>query len=304
MHHAKNGRSNFNEKEGTLVKGCTGRLKRRVKNGDLLLVGCIMDCRSGAAVEMYHECGYDLVMIDREHTALNSETILEHIRLARALDIPTMIRVADHSYHEFNRFLDQALDGIMVPRIRTRADTEQVINTVKYPPLGQRGLGGSTCPVAKYLGWSKLGDQIDHVNNDLVVGIQIETAEALANVDEILSVPGIDMAVVGNDDLSIGMGIPGQFDSSEYLQAVETVIAACRKHGVLPGIAGGDPTWVRYRHDKGMRVFWCAADVISMWNATRNGIDAIRGRLAAEAAADLPFPAATVNAAKKLRYSK
>ena len=78
------------------MKGCTGRLRERVKNGDLILVGCIMDCRSGAAVEMYHECGYDLIMIDREHTALNSETVLEHIRLARALDMPAMVRGADH----------------------------------------------------------------------------------------------------------------------------------------------------------------------------------------------------------------
>lgn len=286
------------------MKGCTGKLRERVKNGDVLLVGCIMDCRSGAAVEMYHECGYDLIMIDREHTALNSETILEHIRLARALDIPTMVRVADHSYHEFNRFLDQAPDGIMVPRLRTRADAELVIKIVRYPPLGQRGLGGSTCPTGRYVGWSRLTDQIEYVNEKLMVGIQIETAEALANVDDILSVPGIDMAVVGNDDLSIGMGIPGQLDHPDYLRAVETVIASCRKHGVLPGIAGGDPTWVRYWHDKGMRVFWCAADVVSMWTATRNGIDAIRGRLAAEAAAESPFPVAANVLEKKLRYSK
>lgn len=274
-----------------IMRGCSGNLKKRVKNGDMLLVGCIMDCRSGTAVEMYHECGYDVVMIDREHTALNSETILEHIRLCRALEIPSMVRVADHSYHEFNRFLDQAPDGIMVPRIRTRADAELVVKTVKYPPLGQRGLGGSTCPTGKYTGWSRLTDQIHYVNEEVVVGIQIETLEALNDVDNILSVPGIDMAIVGNDDLSIGMGIPGQLDHPRYLKAVETVIAACQKHGVLPGIAGGDPTFVRYWRDKGMRVFWCAADVVSMWDATRKGIEAIRDGLEAEVAPTSPFPA-------------
>lgn len=286
------------------MKGCTGMLKKRVKNGDTLLVGCIMDCRSGTAVEMYHECGYDAVMIDREHTALNSETILEHLRLCRAFGIPSMVRVADLSYHEFNRFLDQAADGIMVPRIRTRAEAEHVINMVRYPPLGQRGLGGSTCPVGKYLGWPKLSEQIAHVNQQLVVGIQIETAEALADIDNILSVPGIDMAVVGNDDLSIGMGIPGQLDHPRYLKAVETIIAACRKHGVLPGIAGGDPTWVRYWRDKGMRVFWCAADVVSMWDASRKGIAAIRGSLDAKASPKSPFDADSPKTARRIRYSK
>ena len=287
------------------MKGCTGLLKERVKRNDLLLVGCIMDCRSGSAVEMYHECGYDVVMIDREHTALNSETILEQLRLCRALEIPSMVRVADHSYHEFNRMLDQAPDGIMVPRIRTRADAERVIATVKYPPLGQRGLGGSTCPAGKYIGWPKVTDQVAYVNEQLVVGIQIETAEALADVDNILSVPGIDMAIVGNDDLSVGMGIPGQLDNPRYLKAVEKVIAACEKHQVQPGIAGGDPTWVRYWRDKGMRVFWCAADVVSMWTATRNGIAAIRSGLAAKAVPTSPFAATTSpKAAKRIQYSK
>ena len=78
-----------------MMKGCTGLLKKRIQNGDTLLVGCIMDCRSGTTVGMYHECGYDVVMIDREHTALNSEPILEHLRLCRAFGIPSMVRVAD-----------------------------------------------------------------------------------------------------------------------------------------------------------------------------------------------------------------
>lgn len=288
------------------MKGCTEKLKKRVKNGELLLVGCIMDSRSGAVVEAYHECGYDLVMIDREHTALNSETILEHIRLCRALEQPVMMRVADPSYHEFGRFLDQGLDGIMVPRIRTRADAEHVVNTVRYPPLGQRGLGGSTCAVGKYMGWPKLTDQIAHVNNELMVGIQIETAEALENVDEILSVPGIDVAIVGNDDLSLGLGIPGQLDNPKYLKAVERIIASCRKHGVMPGIAGGEPTWVRYWHDRGMRMFWCAADIISLWSGTQRAMVGVREGLKAKTAPKSPFPKGAKTPAgteaKRVRY--
>jgi len=286
------------------MQGCTGQLMTRVKKGDVLLFGCIMDSRSGSAVEMYHECGYDVIMIDREHTALNDETILEHVRLCRALGIPAMVRVADHSYHEFNRTLDQAPDGIMVPRIRTRADAEHVVNTVKYPPLGQRGLAASTCPIGKYMGWRNVTDQVAYVNEQLVVGIQIETAEALADVDNILSVPGIDMAVVGNDDLSMGMGITGQLDNPRYLQALETIIAACERHHVLPGLAGGDPTWVRYWKDKGMRVFWCAADVVSMWDATRKAITAIKASLDAEASPTSPFAATSKEQSRHVRSSK
>lgn len=261
------------------MKGLTGELKKRVRRKDTLITGCIMDSRSGAVVEMYQECGYDLLLIDREHTALNSETILEHIRLARTLEIPCMIRAADPSYHELGRFLDQGVDGVFMPRIHSRKDAETFISNVKYPPLGLRGLGGSTCPAGKYMGWGNVKDMVEFFNENLVVGIQIETAGALADLDGVLSVPGIDVAVVGNDDLSMGMGITGELDNPKYIEAVMKVIDACERHGVLPGIACGDPALLRFWHDKGMRFFWSAADICLMWDAARKQISNIKTAL-------------------------
>jgi 2-dehydro-3-deoxyglucarate aldolase/4-hydroxy-2-oxoheptanedioate aldolase len=235
-----------------------------------------MDSRSGAAVEAFHEAGYDYLLIDREHTALNSETILEHIRLCRALDFPCVVRVAQDSYAELNRTLDQLPDGIFVPRICTRQQVERVLETVKYAPHGKRGVGGSTCPAGRYMGWPSLTDQLRTVNENTMVGIQIETAEALEDLDGILSVPGVDAAVVGNDDLSVGMGIPGQWDSREYRNAVEEVIAACQRHGVMPGIAGGDPQFVKHWAERGMRMFWIAADICLLWEAAARQCRAVR----------------------------
>lgn len=254
------------------MKGCSDILRKKVAKKEILFVGGILDSRSGAAVEALHEAGYDLLLIDREHTALNTETIAEHIRLARALGLPCMVRAADDSYHEVCRTLDQAPDGIFVPRLRTRADAERVVALAKYAPVGQRGLGGSTCPAGKYVGWPALTDQIAYVNRDLVIGIQIETVEALEQLDEILSVPRIDIAVVGNDDLSIGLGIPGQLNNPRYTAAVMRVIEACQRHGVLPGIAGGDPQWVRFWAERGMRMFWCGCDIVCMWLGLREQI--------------------------------
>ena len=261
------------------MKGLTGELKKRVRRKDTLITGCIMDSRSGAVVEMYQETGYDLVLIDREHTALNSETMLEQIRMARALGIPCMVRAADSSYHEACRFLDQGADGIFMPRIHSRQEAENFIRSVKYPPLGLRGLGASTCPACKYMGWKKVRDMVEFFNENLVVGIQIETAGALADLDGILSVPGIDVAVVGNDDLSMGMGIVGELDNPKYIEAVMKMIGACERHGVLPGIACGDPVRLRFWHDRGMRFFWSAADVCLMWDAASIQMSNIRKAL-------------------------
>lgn len=249
------------------MHGGSGKLRQRVAKGDTLVFGCVTDSRSGSVIEAYEEAGYDVVMIDREHTALNHETILEHIRLCRLLNLPCMVRVAELGYAELNRTLDQLPDGVFVPRIRSRTEVERVVETVKYPPLGKRGIGASTCPAGRYLGWRSTSEQIERLNTDTVLGIQIETAEAMDDLDGILSVPGVDMAVVGNDDLSTGLGIPGQLDSERYREAVMRIIHTCRRHGVVPGIAARNAETVTYWAERGMRVFWSATDVYLLWEA-------------------------------------
>jgi 4-hydroxy-2-oxoheptanedioate aldolase len=253
-----------------------GTLKQKIANGDFIFAGAVMDCRTGAIIEAYEEAGYDYVFIDREHTTFDFEDVGEHIRVSRILGMPCMVRVAEPSYSELCRTLDQWPDGVFVPRIRTRANMEAVIEKVRYPPVGKRGLGASTCPAGKYLGWTTPAEMVATISRDFVLGIQIETKEALENLDDVLSVPGIDVAVVGNDDLSVGLGITGQFDSQTYIDAVKAIIAACNRHGVQPGIAGGDPAWVKRWADLGMRHFWAASDIGFIWAGAAQAIKAAR----------------------------
>lgn len=262
-----------------MMRWGNGKLKKRIANGDLLVAGCVFDSHSGAVIEAYQDAGFDYVLIDREHTALNSETVLEHVRVARALDFPCLVRVASDTYEELNRTLDQMPDGIFVPRIRTRAQVEKLIETVKYPPLGRRGVGSATCPAGQYIGWPSIPEMLETLNRSLAVCIQIETKEALENLDDILAVPGIDAALVGNDDLSAGMGIPGQTLSEPYRAAVREVIRCCNRHGVMPGIAADDPEVVKYWARQGMRMFWSAADICLMWSGAVSRCAAIREAL-------------------------
>jgi len=257
------------------MKDCSDKLITRIRNNDILIFGCIVDSRSGAVVEAFNEVGCDVILIDREHTALDTETILEHIRLARALDLPCMVRTADHSYAQINRLMDQAPDGIFIPRIRHRSEVEAVYKMVKYPPLGVRGLGASTCPIAKYMGWGSIQEQIDYVNTKQVFGIQIETAQALDNIEDILSMPGIDIAIVGPDDLCISMGIAGQQNHPEYQKALGRVVSVCNKHNVMPGIACGNPVEVHALIRRGFRAFWYMADICLMWQKANEQIKAL-----------------------------
>ncbi|MEI6512580.1 MAG: aldolase/citrate lyase family protein [bacterium] len=255
---------------------CDGKLKARIKAGDVLISGGIMDSRSPAVVEVFADAGYDMLMIDREHTSLNEETISDHIRTARCLGLPCMVRVAEDCYHELNRALDQGADGIFVPRIRSRQQVEKIVDMVRYRPLGSRGLAGSSCPVGKYKGWNSVVEQIETVNKNIVIGIQIETVEALVNLDDILCVQGVDVAVVGNDDLSMGMGIPGQWESPEYIAAIERIIEACNRHNVLPGIAVGDAQKALFWQAKGMKLFWHACDIYLLHKICSQEVAAVR----------------------------
>lgn len=242
-----------------------GILRAKVDRKEILIAGCIMDSRSPAIVEVYKLAGYDFLMIDREHTALNDETIADHVRTARCLGIPCMVRVAEDCYHELNRTLDQAPDGIFVPRIRSREQVEKLITNIKYKPEGRRGIAGGSCPVGKYSGWESLADQIEAVNRNMIIGIQIETSEALDDLDGIFSVPGVDMAVVGNDDLSMSIGMPGETDKPEYIAIVERIINACNKYGVLPGTAVKDAQAGSFWIKKGMKVIWHASDIYLLY---------------------------------------
>ncbi|MCE5197680.1 MAG: aldolase/citrate lyase family protein [Armatimonadota bacterium] len=262
------------------MRVCEGTLKRKVKNNDVLLFGCILDSRSASVVEVFHATGYDGVLIDREHSPLTEETIADHIRVARCLGLPCMVRVAEDCYHELNRALDQGADGVFVPRIRSREQVEKLVDTVRYRPIGNRGLAGSCCPIGKYIGWNSVDEQIETVNDNTVIGIQIETAEALANLDDILSVEGIDIAVVGNDDLSLGMGIPGQLQNPEYIAAVEHIIEVCNKYGVMPGIAVGDSETTLRWMDKGMKAFWFGCDIAWLYRICQSEVNAVRDRQA------------------------
>lgn len=244
------------------MRVCEGFLKRRVVDGEIMLGGQILDSRSSAVLEIYKDVGFDFVLIDREHTALTEETISDHVRVARCLGLPCMVRAADDSYHELNRTLDQAPDGIFIPRITTAEHAARVIRTVKYAPEGTRGICGSSAPIGKYRGWKSLKEQRDVLNRNTVVGLQIETREAMEDLEEILGLPGVDIALVGNDDLTLNMGIPGASTDPDYVRQVEGVIDSCARHGVLPGIAVGDPSSVAFWVERGMKFFWYSSDIL------------------------------------------
>ncbi|MEW6227745.1 MAG: aldolase/citrate lyase family protein [Bacillota bacterium] len=245
-----------------MTVGYGGTLKRRIHSGQVLVGTSIVGSRSPFVVEVFKMAGFDFIIIDREHSVLTTETAADLITVARHVGIPVLVRVPDYSYHELNPLLDQGVHGIVLPRVRTRDEVEDVLRRIRYFPLGHRGLAGSTTPLAGYDGHAASRNGFtDQVNQETVVCLQIETREAMENLDEILSVYGVDVALVGPDDLALNLGILGQKAHPTFIQAVQEVIATANRYGVAPGIALGDMEGALTWRNEGVKVVWYSCDI-------------------------------------------
>ncbi len=232
-------------------------LREKLRRGETVIGTMMREFTSPAVCGLIGNAGFDFVLVDGEHSPYCYETI-DALAAAGPANMACLARVADVSYPLIARMLDTGVDGVMVPRVETKESVEEVIAAAKYPPLGRRGwglrrvhLGDGPCSVA---------DSITHFNEHTVIIIQVESRRALENLEEMMGVPGVDIALVGPMDLSISLGCPGDMQHPELEKALQQVIDICRKKGVAPG--GFFPTLESCRkwRDRGMRCLLCSSD--------------------------------------------
>jgi len=235
-------------------------LKEALKNGGHaagIMVRKFVDAEAGI---MLKQAGVDFVLIDNEHTSMGMESLGMLCTVFRLAGVPPIVRVPDGDYHLIARRLDAGAMGIMVPRIRTRAQVEEVVACAKYPPEGKRGSAMRPLLVDYESTGTTAGD-LDWVNRQMFIAIQIETRESLEDLDGIIGVPGVDATIMGPHDLSIALGIPGDYRHPLMLKAIDDMIAACNRHGVAPGIHLRSIEHLREYRGRGMRLLPCSTDV-------------------------------------------
>ncbi|HWD17710.1 MAG TPA: aldolase/citrate lyase family protein [Verrucomicrobiae bacterium] len=222
----------------------------------------------------------DFFWIDLEHTALNLETLQNHLIAARAVATPALVRVPSAHVSMIKRVLDTGAAGIIVPQIRTAAEVREVVATCRYHPVGNRGFGPRR---ASDYGMYDSDNYIADANEHLFICVQIENTEALRNLDEILKVPALDCIVVGPYDLSGSMGLMGQVHHPEVTKAVSHIVSQTRRAGLYAGMGMGAEEefplkaaamgahWVQCGSDLGymqQRAADLFARIRSRWSAT------------------------------------
>jgi 2-keto-3-deoxy-L-rhamnonate aldolase RhmA len=179
--------------------------------------------------------GADFIMIDAEHGSMDIETAGRMVSVIRGTDATPLIRVAENDKSWVKRGLDTGAEGVMVPMVNTKEDAENAVSYSKYPPAGVRGTGAGRA-VLFGAGADEYENYYAQANDEVLVIVQIEHYEAVENIEEILSVPGIDIAFVGPYDLCASMGLNGQPNHLDVQESCRKVIAACEKYNVTPAI--------------------------------------------------------------------
>ncbi len=211
----------------------TNRMKAKLLAGEPVFGASVM-IPSPQIVEMLGAFGFDWVLLDCEHGTLTLESVELMAMAAEASGMTAIARPATRSADHILQVLDRGVMGVQVPHVNTAADAREVVQAVKYHPLGRRGLAAGT-RAAVYDAHGTMADYVRTANDATLIAIQLEEREAIENLDELLQVPEVDVFFIGPSDLSQSMGHPGNPKASPVADAInrsfERIVAA----GRIPG---------------------------------------------------------------------
>lgn len=239
-------------------------------------IGTFCELMSENVVEALGDAGLDYVIIDNEHSPIEAETTLTMVRAAEHGGITPLARVREISRPAVLKLLDVGVQGLIVPNVKTVKDVKQLVSWSKYAPVGDRGFSGS-----RKDGWGfaldmSVPETMSFFNERVLLIPQCETAEALEAIEEIAAVKGVDGIFVGPYDLSIAMGIPGEFDHPRFLAALTRIIDACRKAGKFSMIFTGNRSAAVDYFKKGFDSVAYSMDAAFLVNGCRNEMSAIK----------------------------
>lgn len=220
-------------------------LKSKLASGEKIYGTMLRVVRNPAILDMAKAAGFDYVMFDAEYPNYSIETFHDMCLHGNALGLNCFVRVPQNGKDYVSRYLDCGATGIMVPMTETKAQAEELVRWSKYPPLGDRGFAAGGAPVG-YLAGVKHADAMAAGNGSVLSIAQIETRTAIENVEAIAAVEGIDVLLIGPNDLSISMGVPGDTMNPVMLEAIDKVAAACEKYGKHFAIHAGAKMLEKY----------------------------------------------------------
>jgi len=207
------------------------KIKEQMRRGEPS-IGSWMSMAHPSIAEILAMAGYDWIVIETEHTAIDVSEVLRLIIAIEQRGSVPLVRLAWNDPIQAKAVLDSGAAGILVPMVNTKAVAELAVSMTKYPPLGSRSVG-----LARAQGYGINFDAyVTNANADTLLLVQIEHRDAVENIEQILSVAGIDGVFIGPYDLSLSLGIPGRLNHPDILAAKQKVLTATLAHGLIAGM--------------------------------------------------------------------
>ncbi len=225
-------------------------VKRALKEGRLQ-VGCgFNQIRSLEVPRILASAGFHWTFLDAEHGGFDIETLQDLCHECAVSGVSPIVRVADMQYSLVARALDCGAQGIIFPRVESPELLQRAVSWTRFPPAGVRGFGLA----ATHVDYERvtIPQILEHMNENVMVVLQIETRLAVERREELLSVPGIDAVLIGAVDLSISLGVPGDFQHPSMIEAMEKIRESCVKHGIAPGTQTRTLALAKFWIDRGM----------------------------------------------------
>ena len=249
--------------------------KRKSSAGEVTLGAGVRMARTVEVGLTMRAAGFDWLFIDMEHGPFDLETAQQISIAALSQGITPLVRVADASLGA--RVLDAGAQGIVLPHVNGAEEARALVRLCKFPPEGERSAGGGLA----HAGFEAMDPAalLKGVNDETLLVAMIETPEAGEEADAIAAVPGIDVLLIGTNDLSAGMGAVGQHDHPKVNKVYEQVIAACRRRGKVAGMGGSyAPDMIERRIREGIRFILAGSDLTFMNSGAKAQARMIRER--------------------------
>ena len=251
-------------------------LKEMSRHGRLKVGTFVVEFSTPGIGQLLKAAGCEFVLLDMEHSGFGFDTVKQMLRYMQAGDMPAIVRVPSREYHHAARAMDMGAEGIMLPMVGSAAAARELLSYVKYAPDGERGVALQIAhdryapgPVQK-----KLRD----ANERCTFVALIETAEGVENAEEIAAIEDVDILWIGHFDLSVSMGIAGQFDHPDFKAAVARVVRAAKKHNkslgrLVPNVDAGAALF-----KEGFDFICYSGDVWLLQQAMREGVEGLRAQ--------------------------
>jgi 2-keto-3-deoxy-L-rhamnonate aldolase RhmA len=249
-------------------------MREKLQQGEPVYGTMIQAVPMPAIAQVMGLAGCDFVFFDMEHGPFNMETIASMVQVARLTGVTPLVRVPNDEYHLMARPLDAGAQGIMIPRVETRAQVERIIECTMFPPVGNRG-----CSVSQ--GQNEFASQnlwafTEAANQENLIILQIERAAAVAEIDDLLAVPGVGGAIIGPNDLALSLGVREDDQLGALEEPIQRVLDAALRRNIPCGLHIADLGWLMEWQRRGMKLICYSTDLNFLRNGAASGMETLR----------------------------